>query len=62
MPGKSGELGNLVPKKFSNLERKFSVSNKEVYKKKWETLIMFQRNCAFFPALVEDFEIEHKTC
>ena len=53
MPGKSGELGNLVPKKFSYLERNFSVPNKEIHKKYWKTLIMFQRNYAFFPALYE---------
>ena len=48
MPGKSGELGNLVPEKFCCLERNFSVPNKEVYTKKRGTLIIFPRNYAFF--------------
>ena len=51
MPGKSWEFGNLVPENFSHLERNFSVPNKEIHKKKWETLIMFPRNYTFFPVL-----------
>ena len=33
MPGKSEELGNLVPEKFSHLERYFSVPNTEIHRK-----------------------------
>ena len=33
MPGKSGELGNLIPGKFSDLEGNFALQNKEKHKK-----------------------------
>ena len=38
MAGKSRELGNLVPGKFSHLEGNLWVWNKEIHKKCWEIL------------------------
>ena len=61
MPGKSGELRNLVPEKLSYLERIFLVPNKDIHKNYWETLIMFSINYTFSPAL-EGYHTTWEVC